>query len=150
MKLFQIEEPDGSPVDSDAPGAAIGIDACGPLAEVAFSVGGNAVILGDREGFERNIPVPPLDASEEAWQTLFEAARLRAERALAMPVTHAAVEVVRKLTDLELLKLEESAEKAGLELLLVMNPGPSDPSEESRALRLATGAEDMALLRKAP
>ena len=26
MKLFQIEEPDGSPADRDAPGAAIGLD----------------------------------------------------------------------------------------------------------------------------
>ena len=29
MKFFQIEEPDGSPVDPEAPGAAIGILAVG-------------------------------------------------------------------------------------------------------------------------
>ena len=89
MKLFQIEEPDGSPVDPDAPGAAIGIDASGELAEVAFAVGGNAVILADREGFERDLPGPALEAPPADWQPLFEGARLRAERALARPVTHA-------------------------------------------------------------
>ena len=45
MKLFQIEEPDGSPVDTDAPGVAIGIDIGGTHAEVAVAVGGNAVVL---------------------------------------------------------------------------------------------------------
>src|SRR5579863_2166337 len=150
VKLFQIEEPDGSPVDSDAPGAAVGIDASGKLAEVAFAVGGNAVILADREGFERDLPVPALDAPTEEWQALFEGARLRAERALARPVTHAAVEVAKKLTDPELFTLMESAERAGLELLLVMNPGPSDGSAGGgRALRLATAAEDMAPVPKA-
>src|SRR5208282_6059652 len=45
VKLFQIEEPDGGPTDTDASGAAIGIDASGSQAEVAFSVGGNALVL---------------------------------------------------------------------------------------------------------
>src|SRR5215469_17634630 len=89
MRFFQIEEPDGSPADPDAPGAAIGIDAGGDLAEVAFSVGGNALLLADREGFERALPVPGPDAPLADWQMLFEGAKLRAERALARPVTHA-------------------------------------------------------------
>lgn len=145
VKLFQIEEPDGSPIDPNAPGAAIGIDASGKLAEVAFAIGGNALILTDREGFEINLPVPPLDASAGTWQVLFEGARLRAERALARPVTHAAVGVARKPTDSELFKLTESAEKAGLELLVVLNGAPFDRSVKGdRALRLATAAEDMA------
>ena len=90
MKLFQIEEPDGSPADPEAPGMAIGIDASGPLAEVAIAIGGNAVTLQDREGYEHPLPAPS-DASEQAWQALFEGARARAERALARPVTHVVV-----------------------------------------------------------
>ena len=150
MKRFQIEEPDGSPADAGAPGAAIGLDASGRLAQVAFAIGGNAVLLADREGFERDLPVPALDASAEAWQVLFEGARLRAERTLARPVTHAAMEVARKPTDLELRKLTQSAEQAGLELLLVMNAGPAEAGDGGRALRLAAAAEDMAPLPKAP
>ena len=80
MKLFQIEEPDGSPSDPDAPGAAVGIDASGELAEVALAVGGNAAMLADREGFERALPVPAADAPSPEWQALFEGAKLRAER----------------------------------------------------------------------
>ena len=84
VKLFQIEEPDGAPADPDAPGAAIGIDAGGALAEVAVAVGGNAIVLDDREGFELALPVPAAGGGR-AWQELFEGARLRAERALAAP-----------------------------------------------------------------
>src|SRR4051794_41955635 len=89
MKLFQIEEPDGSPSDPDAAGMAIGIYVGGAQAEVAVAVGGNAMMLRDREGFERDLPTPPLNDPPEVWQSLFEGARLRAERALARPVTHA-------------------------------------------------------------
>src|SRR5438270_2185985 len=85
MKLFQIEEPDGSPVDPDAPGVAIGIDISGAEAEVAVAVGGNAAVLADREGFPLDLAVPPPEAPADDWQNLFEGARLRAERALAQP-----------------------------------------------------------------
>jgi len=91
VKLFQIEEPGGGPIDPDAPGAAIGIDASGAQAEVAVSVGSNAEVLADREGFERMLTVPPLSSDVEGWQELFEGARLRAERALARSVTHAVI-----------------------------------------------------------
>ena len=91
MKLFQIEEPDGGPTDPSAPGAAIGIDAGGAEVEVAFAIGGNASILADREGFERILTVPDPTTGDAQWQELFEAARLRAERALARPVSHAVV-----------------------------------------------------------
>jgi len=68
MKLFQIEEPDGGPVDPNEAGAAIGIDKGGARAEVAFSVGGNALILVDREGFEQKLAVPSMEAETAAWQ----------------------------------------------------------------------------------
>ena len=142
MKLFQIEEPDGSPSDPDAPGAAIGVDASGGLAEVAVSVGGNALILADREGFERDLPVPGPDAPLADWQSLFEGARLRAERALARPVTHAVLVFVT-LDPALAAELLRAGEAAGIELLRVLSPadlpGDSAPAEAAAVL-----AEDLA------
>jgi len=91
VKLFQIKEPDGAPPNRQEPGAAIGIDAGGARADIAFSVGGNALTLDDRPGFEQVLPVPVTNAEVAAWQELLEGARMRAERALARPVTHAVV-----------------------------------------------------------
>jgi len=142
VKLFQIEEPDGSPSDPDAPGAAIGIDASGKLAEVAFAVGGNAAILADREGFERDLPVPGADAPVAEWQALFEGARLRAERALGRPVTHAVLVFVALDPALaaEILRAGEAAE---IELLRIVAPG--DFAMAARAAEAAAIlAEDMA------
>ena len=94
VKLFQIEEPDGSPVDPDAPGAAIGIDASGEA--------GRGCVCGRRQcrsfspiatDSSATSPFPALEAAAETWQALFEWARLRAERTLARPVTHAVVAV---------------------------------------------------------
>src|SRR5260370_1250173 len=116
MKLFQIEEPDGSPVDPDAPGAAVGIDASGRLAEVAFAIGGNAVILADREGIERDLPVPLLDAAAEAWQTLFEGARVRAERNLGRPVTHAVLALANEPDEATIARLKRAAAAGGVGL----------------------------------
>src|SRR5258708_234461 len=49
--LFQIEEPDGTPLDEpDGPGAAIGVDLAGARGAVAIAVGGNAEILTARDG----------------------------------------------------------------------------------------------------
>ena len=62
VKLFQIEEPDGIARRSRRAGRGDRHRRGGELAEVAFAIGGNAVILADREGFERELPVPPLDA----------------------------------------------------------------------------------------
>ena len=90
VKLFQIEEPEGGPTDPSSPGAAIGIDAVGAEARVAFSVGGNPVMLADREGSEQMLPVPTVEAGRAEWRKLFEATKVRAERTLARPVTHAA------------------------------------------------------------
>lgn len=143
MKLFQIEEPDGTPADPTAPGAAIGIDAGSAEAEVAISVGGNAVVLGDREGFERALAVPDATAEEVQWQELFAAARLRAERALARPVSHAVV-VVGALTDADgSNKLREAAEAAGLTVLRLTR-NTELPAGASAALSAAILAEDLA------
>jgi hypothetical protein len=145
MKLFQIEEPDGSPVDPDAPGVAIGIDISGGAAEIAVAVGGNAVVLEDREGFALDLTVPAPSAPAEDWQLLFEGARLRAERALAQPVTHAVVAVASASGPT---LSEACAAAAGLTLLRIvareaLGAGPA-------ALAAAILAEDLAPRPEAP
>ncbi len=144
MKLFQIEEPDGGPADPNEAGAAIGIDAGGARAEVAFSVGGNALILDDRQGFEQALPVPATEAGAAAWQELLEGARMRAERALARPVTHAVV-VLAAAPDADMAaeRLRQAAEGASLEVLRFAGRGelPADPTP---ALAAAILAEDLA------
>jgi hypothetical protein len=143
VKLFQIEEPDGGPADASAPGVAIGIDAGGEEVEVAFSVGGNAVVLGDREGFERVLAVPDATAEEAKWQELFEAARIRAERALARPVSHAVV-VLGALADADLANnLREAAEAAGLTVMRLIRTAELSAGA-SAALNAAILAEDLA------
>ena len=139
MKLFQIEEPDGSPSDPEAPGAAIGIDVSGTLAEVAIAVGGNAAILSDREGFELNLAVPR--AADGDWADLFEGARLRAERALARPVTHAVVALAAPLDPPAEARLQAAAASIGLTLLrcLVASAAAGDPP----ACAAAILAEDL-------
>jgi len=140
MKLFQIEEPDGLPVDPAAPGASIGIDASGQVTEVAFSIGGNAVMLRDRDGFERVLAVPEPDGD---WQGLFEGARLRAERTLARPVTHAVVVLATEPDASLVAKLLHAAEAAGL-TVLHFTTADEVLSEEPAAETAATLAEDIA------
>jgi hypothetical protein len=143
MKLFQIEEPDGSPADPDMPGAAIGIDLSGGRAKVAVAVGGNAALLADREGFERDLAVPAPAAGAEAWQALFEGTRLRAERALARPVTHAVVAMARMPESETAARLHQAAEAAGLAVLrLVAVAGLA--AGEAPAFAAAVLAEDLA------
>jgi hypothetical protein len=149
VKLFQIEEPDGSPSDPDAPGAAIGIDVSGKLAQVAFAVGGNAVILTDREGFERDLPIPGPDAPLGEWQTLFEGARLRAERALGRPVTHAVLVFAAALDPALAAELLQASEAAEIELLRIVTAGDLAP-REAAAGGAAILAEEMAPRPEAP
>ena len=141
MKLFQIEEPDGSPSDPTGPGVAIGLDASGRFAEVAVAVGGNAALLTDREGFERALPVPGPEGSAQDWQALFEGARLRAERALGRPVTHAVL-VLAALPDAGLartvLQAAAAADMTVLRLAALSELG------EGAALAAAIEAEDSA------
>jgi hypothetical protein len=139
VKLFQIEEPDGSPSDPEAPGAAVGIDVSGARAEVAISVGGNAVLLADRDGFELDLTVPPPDASGIAWQGLLEGARLRAERTLARPVTHAVLVARKDSAD----RLRDTAAAAGLAVLRVLGPDATTGGEMP-ACAAAVLAEDLA------
>jgi len=141
VKLFQIEEPDGSPSDPEAPGAAIGIDISGAEAQVAVAVGGNATVLADRDGFTLDLSVPPLLAPAEAWHTLFEGARLRAERALARPVTHAVVAVDAAPAPGFVETLREAAAAAGVALLRVEMPAAGG---EPPAIAAAILAEDLA------
>jgi hypothetical protein len=143
VKLFQIEEPDGSPVDPDAPGAAIGIDLSGAQAEVAIAVGGNAVVLQDREDFPLELPVPAPAGSADDWHRLFEGARLRAERALAQPTTHAVVALASDAATADLATLHRGAEAAGLTVLDVMAAG-NGASGQPEACAAAIRAEDLA------
>jgi hypothetical protein len=140
LKLFQIEEPEGGPADPTAPGAAIGIDAGGACAEVAFSVGGNALVLEDREGFELVLAVPASGAGIAAWEEVLEGARIRAERALARPVTHAVIAVPNSDDEA---RLREAADRAGLEVLRLLGPGELS-AEASPALAAAILAEELA------
>jgi hypothetical protein len=149
MKLFQIEEPDGSPVDPDAPGVAIGIDIGGAAAEVAVAVGGNAVALADREGFALNLAVPSPAAPDDEWRLLFEGARLRAERSLAQPVTHAVVTLAAVPDAGFAAQLLRAGEAAGLTLLRIVARGDI-PAFEPPALGAAVLAEDMAPRPEAP
>jgi hypothetical protein len=99
MKLFQIEEPDGTPLDSDGPGAAVGI-AIGKSAHapfdgaVAIAVGGNAEILPSADG-ERMLSQGDLAA-------LLLALRAQAEKQLpgTKPLETAALEAAVLAEDL--------------------------------------------------
>jgi len=143
VKLFQIEEPDGAPPNRQEPGAAIGIDAGGARADIAFSVGGNALTLDDRPGFEQVLPVPVTNAEVAAWQELLEGARMRAERALARPVTQAVVVLAVAPSAAAERRLRKAAEQAGLEVLRFAGRGEfsADPTP---ALAAAILAEDLA------
>jgi hypothetical protein len=134
-KLFQIEEPDGSPPDASGPGAAVGI-ALGKGARsvltgaVAFAVGGNAEILPSPDG------EPLLEAQDLA--ALLVGLRMRAERQLGRPVTHAVV----ALPPIEEGPLAIAAEQAGLTILDTVDRGTAPL--ENAVLDAAVSAEDLA------
>jgi hypothetical protein len=143
VKLFQIEEPAGGPSDPEAAGAAIGIDLCGAHALVAFAVGGNAVVLDDREGFALVLSVPAATDDGAAWRQLFEGARLRAERALARPVTHAVLALPAVPASAPAAHLVATAAEAGVEILQIAGPGDL-PVADTPVLAAAILAEDLA------
>jgi hypothetical protein len=142
LKLFQIEEPDGAPVDPTVRGAAVGIVVGSATLDVAFSVGGNAVILMDREGFEQVLPTPEPSSEKETWQAVFEGARMRAERALARPVTHAVIALARPPDSGVAQRLREGAAAAGLEVLHLAAASEL-PAGPAPALAAAMLAEDL-------
>ena len=135
MKLFQIEEPEGSPLESDGPGAAVGIDLAGA---VAISAGGNPELLRGRDGIVWSEP------GEVA--TLLGTLKARAEQALARPVTHAviagdtadaaAIERAAASVGLAVLRLIPRAEAAALVRGVEAKAAP--------ALGAAVLAEDLA------
>jgi hypothetical protein len=96
--LFQIEEPDGSPIDEPkGPGVAVGIDLVAPHGAVAVAVGGNAETLEARDGQPGPVTAALRDAAGRFDSAALAAALLalrgRAERALGRPVTHAVLVV---------------------------------------------------------
>jgi hypothetical protein len=133
-KLFQIEEPDGSPLDPTGPGAAVGIGIrkAGRTLEgaVAFAVGGNAELLPSPDG-ERVLAAGDLTE-------LLLGLRSRAEKQLARPVTHAVVMV----PPIEEGPLALAVAAAGLTLLDSVDPGSK--SVEAATLEAAALAEDLA------
>jgi len=139
MKLFQIVEPDGAPVDSDAAGAAVGMDLAAGAARVAIAVGGNAEILPDADGNRA------LASSGAAAVDVLLALRARAEKQLARPVTHAAI-----ASDAAPVEIEHAGTQAGLTLLRIVPRAEAAslvngvPSEEAAVLGAAVMAEDLA------
>ena len=133
-KLFQIEEPEGPPLDITGPGAAVGMAVArssGALAgAVAFAVGGNPEILPGADG-ERGLAAKDLTA-------LLLGLRSRAEKQLARPVTHALV----MLPPIEAGPLAIAAKEAGLTVLDSVDPGTKPV--EAAALEAAVLAEDLA------
>jgi hypothetical protein len=130
MKLFQIEEPDGSPLDSDGPGAAVGIALGKGIGAVAIAVGGNAEILPAADG-ARAVTSTDLAA-------LLLGLRSQAEKQLSRPVTHAVV----ALPPIEAGPLAVAAVEAGLTVLDIVDPGTKPL--EAAALEAALRAEDLA------
>jgi Ethanolamine utilization protein EutJ (predicted chaperonin) len=152
MKLFQIEEPDGSP-PADAPGIAVGIElSAAKGAAVAVAVGGNAELLAGADG-ERRMGAARLD-DKAALAELLLRLRERAEKALARPVTHAVVALGAGEAPLRD-ALAAAAEAAGLTLLRLVDAAaaaaraPGAAAADAPALGAAIQAEDdaAALLR---
>jgi hypothetical protein len=130
MKLLQIEEPEGPPLDASGPGAAVGIGIGKEGGAVAIAVGGNAEILPDIEGVRL--------LNEKDLATLLLGLRARAERQLARPVTHAVIAI----PPIEAGPLAVAALEAGLTVLEALDPGTQ--TTERAALEAAILAEDLA------
>jgi hypothetical protein len=137
--LFQIEEPDGSPIgEPDGPGAAVGIDLAAPRALVAVAVGGNAEVLAARDGS----PGPETTAlrgrsgrfDPVAAKVALLALRGCAERALGRPVTHAVIAIGGPLDAAESAALSEAAAASGLAVTRILT------ADEAAALGSGAGS----------
>jgi len=138
MKLFQIEEPDGSPQSSDGPGVAVGIElSAAKGAAVAVAVGGNAEVIIGADG-SRRIAVTGFDAP--GLTTLLLSLRERAEKALAQPVTHAVVVLDRVAAA----AVGTAAPAAGLTVLRLVDVAAAAGagSADAPVLSAAIDAED--------
>lgn len=152
VKLFQIEEPDGTPASAEGPGAAVGIDLAGTGGAVAISVGGNAEILPGSDGERRVAAVCLLDDGKfdaAATVRLLLALRARAERQMARPVTHAVI-AVAATDDGARGIIAEAAEAAGLQVMRLIDRDEAAlraggvAAAEAAALGAAILAEDAA------
>jgi Hsp70 protein len=133
MKLFQIEEPDGTPLDSVGPGTAVGIELSPAKgAAVAVAAGGNAELIPGADGTAR-IAAAGLDDATTLAALLLQL-RERAEKALARPVTHAVVALAAD--GAVRAALTAAAAAAGLTLLRVIKP------EDAAALARGAAAAD--------
>jgi hypothetical protein len=150
MKLFQIEEPDGTSVDPDAPGAAVGMDVVALGGAVAIAVGGNAEILPGNAG-ERWLEASGLVGENKnfdglALASLLRELRGRAEKQLARPVTHAVIAA----EPFDEAALASAAAAAGLSVLrllerrLAAERAAGAPAAESAVLGAAIEAEELA------
>ena len=84
-----------------------------------------------------------MEAGTAAWQELLEGARIRAERALARPVTHAVI-ILSAAPDADgAVRLRHAAERAGLEVLRLAKRGELSVGP-TPALAAAILAEDLA------
>jgi len=135
MKLFQIEEPEGGPIESDGPGAAVGIDLAGA---VAISAGGNPELLRGRDGAVWSEPADPA--------ALLATLKARAEQALARPVTHAVI----ASDGVDAAVIERAAADAGLTVLRLVSGAEAAAlvrgveAQAAPALGAAVLAEDLA------
>jgi Hsp70 protein len=125
--LFQIEEPDGSPLDeSDGPGVAVGIDLAAAHGAVAVAVGGNAETLTARDGQAGPATASLRDAAGRLESTAVAAALLalrgHAERALGRPVTHAVLVVGDQLDAAGRDVLRDAAATSGLVVTRILPP----------------------------
>jgi hypothetical protein len=150
MKLFQIEEPDGSPTDPDGPGAAVGIDVAASGGAVAVAVGGNPEILPDSDG-ERRVAAPGLLGADRhfasaALADLLRRLRGQAEKQLARPVTHAVIAA----EPFDRAAVDAAAAAAGLTILRVVERrhaaerAQGAARDEAAVLGAAIEAEELA------
>ncbi len=126
--LFQIEEPDGSPLgEPEGPGAAVGIDLAAPRASVAIAIGGNAEVLASRDGSPGPETATLRDAAGKfepaAVAAVLLALRGRAERALGRPVTHAVIAVAGLLDAASQAEIGEAATASGLVPMRILAAG---------------------------
>jgi Hsp70 protein len=149
--LFQIEEPDGSPLEAEGPGMAIGIDLAGRAALVAVAVGGNAELLAAPDGASDLATATLRDAAgrlrAEPVAAALLALRLRAERALSRPVTHAVL-AAPPLGGDDRSALEAAAAASGLTLTRILAKAEAEAlagtasGVSAAALGAAIAAED--------